>query len=81
MKNGRAAVKKATCTSVKGSEKSLDNLLKHLALSFSSSDKNIDFKATNLLFHDCNIVQEKESHRVETYRVISSHFSQPENSV
>ena len=48
MKIGKAAVKKDTCISVKGSAKSLDNLLKHLVLSFSYSDKNIDFKASNL---------------------------------
>ena len=59
MKIDKAAVKKARCTSVKGSEKSLDNILKRLVLSFSFSDKKLILKFQIFLFHDRKIVSER----------------------
>ena len=131
---GKAAEKKATRTSVKGSISSVDNLLKRSMLYFSSSDKKVVFKDSNFfvsLLQHCSRERERErerekerererergrkrerererqretqrdrgaerdretegqieterdreSHRVETYFLISSHFSQPIYSV
>ena len=129
---GKAAEKKATRTSVKGSISSVDNLLKPSMLYFSSSDKKVVFKDSNFfvpLLQHCSRERERErererkrerkrerekkrkrerqretqrdrgaerdsetegqieterdreSHRVETYFLISSHFSQPIYSV
>ena len=129
---GKAAEKKATRTSVKGSISSVDNLLKRSMLYFSSSDEKVVFKDSNFfvsLLQHCSRERERErererkrerkrerekkrkrerqretqrdrgaerdsetegqieterdreSHRVETYFLISSHFSQPIYSV
>ena len=58
MKTGKAALKKATCTSVKGSAKSLDNLLKRLVLYFHPLTKTLILKLQIFLFHGHSIVQE-----------------------
>ena len=129
---GKAAEKKATRTSVKGSISSVDNLLKRSMLYFSSSDEKVVFKDSNFfvsLLQHCSRERERErerkkerekeregekekererhretqrdrgaerdretegqieterdreSYRVETYFLISSHFSQPIYSV
>ena len=59
MKIGKPAVKKATCTSVKGSAKSLENLLKRLVLFFHPVTKTLILKLQIFLFHYPNIVQKR----------------------
>ena len=60
---GKAAEKKATRTSVKGSISSVDNLLKRSMLYFSSSDKKVVFKDSNFfvsLLQHCSRERERE---------------------
>ena len=63
---GKAAEKKATRTSVKGSISSVDNLLKRSMLYFSSSDKKVVFKDSNFfvsLLQHCSRERERERER------------------
>ena len=63
---GKAAEKKATRTSVKGSISSVDNLLKRSMLYFSSSDEKVVFKDSNFfvsLLQHCSRERERERER------------------
>ena len=63
---GKAAEKKATRTSVKGSISSVDNLLKRSMLYFSSSDKKVVFEDSNFfvsLLQHCSRERERERER------------------
>ena len=63
---GKAAEKKATRTSVKGSISSVDNLLKRSMPYFSSSDKKVVFKDSNFfvsLLQHCSRERERERER------------------
>ena len=63
---GKAAEKKATRTSVKGSISSVDNLLKQSMLYFSSSDEKVVFKDSNFfvsLLQHCSRERERERER------------------
>ena len=63
---GKAAEKKATRTSVKGSISSVDNLLKRSKLYFSSSDKKVVFEDSNFfvsLLQHCSRERERERER------------------